>query len=52
MEVIKCLGNLFEETAANFFFDLPVRALMLDVLVQRDAADVVGHDADLLRGLD
>lgn len=46
MKVIKSFYDLFEEPAADRFFHLSVCALLLDVLVQRDAWDVVCYDAD------
>ena len=48
MEVIKGLRNLFEESTAHWFFHLAVGALLLDVLVQTNAANIIGYDANCL----
>ena len=48
MEVIKCLCNLLEESTAHWLFHLAVGALLLDVLVQTNAANIISHDADCL----
>lgn len=45
MEVIKSLYNLLEESTANWLFYLTVGALLLDVLVQTNAANIIGHNA-------
>ena len=47
VKVVKRLTNLFEELSADRFFDLPVRALLLDILVQRYALNHICDDADL-----
>ena len=49
MEVIKSLCDLLEESAAHWLFHLAVGALLLDVLVQTNAANVISHDANCLR---
>lgn len=51
MEVIKGLCDLLEESAAHWLFYLAVGALLLDVLVQTYAANVIRHDANCFRGL-
>lgn len=48
MEVIKGLRNLFEESSAHWLFHLAVGALLLDVLVQTNAANIIGYDANCL----
>jgi hypothetical protein len=50
VKIVKSLRDLLEESAAHWLFDLAVGALLLDVLMQTYAADVVGHDANCLRG--
>ena len=52
MQVVKGFCDLSEKASAGRFFDLAVCALLLDVLVQRDALDVVGDDANLFVGFD
>jgi hypothetical protein len=48
MQVIKSLGNLLEESAADALLDLPIRALLFDILVQRYAFNVISNQAYLL----
>ena len=48
MKILERLGHLLEEASAHALLDDTVRALRLHVLVQRDAGNVVHHDADLL----
>lgn len=51
MQIIKCFGNLFEESATYALFDLPVSALLLHILVQRDTLNEVGHYTYLFASL-
>lgn len=52
VKVVECLNDLLEESATGSLLDLTVGALLLDILVQRDASNVVCDDADLFAGLD
>jgi hypothetical protein len=52
VQVVESLDYLFEEPPAGGLLDLSIGALLLDVLVERDALDVVGDDADLPGCLD
>ena len=49
VKIVKSLRDLLEKSAAHRLFHLAVGALLLDILVQTYAADVVGHDANCLR---
>jgi hypothetical protein len=49
VEVIKCLGYLFEKAAAHGLFYLSVRALLLDVLVETDSTNEIRDDTYGLR---
>lgn len=50
MQIVEGFRDLLEEAATDALFYLSVRALLLDVLVQRYAFDVVGYQTDLLAG--
>lgn len=48
MQIIKSFSDLLEEAAADALLHLAIRALLFDVLVQRYAFNVIGHEANLL----
>ena len=48
MQIIESLSNLLEESAADALLHLPIRALLLHVLVQRYALNVICDKANLL----
>ena len=50
VKIVKSLRDLLEESAAHRLFHLAVGALLLDILVQTYPTDIVGHDANCLRG--
>ena len=47
MKIIKSLGNLLEESPASALLNLSIWAVVFDVLVQTDAANIISHDANL-----
>ena len=47
MQEVKCFYDLFEKLPTNRLFHLSVGALLLHVLMQRYALDVICDDADL-----
>lgn len=51
VEVVEGFGNLLEETTAGGLADLPIGAVVLDVLMETDATDVVGYNTDLFTSL-
>lgn len=52
VEIVEAFRDLLEEAAAYILFDLSVGALLLHVLVERNALDEIGDDANLLARLD
>jgi len=52
VQVVKCFSDLFEKPATSRFFYNSVGAVLLYELMERNALDEVGHDANLFGCLD
>lgn len=52
VQVVKAFGYLLEKASTSRLRHLSVHAALLNKLMERDAADVIGNDGDLFGGLD
>jgi hypothetical protein len=48
MQIIECFTDLFEEPPTHILLNLSIDTMVLDVLVQRYARNVVCYNANLL----
>jgi len=48
VKIVEPLCDLLEEPSASSFWDLPVRATLLHILMKTDTSNVVSDNTDLL----